>query len=141
MAARRPAPPPPLPAEQMPGQQGGGLTGVGGHPHCRAARGGFLPGSTPRVPAEGLPARRGLATAKGCVGKAQVGMAKSHRKGHRRAAAAFCTFCWGTETSDTAVPRLLLPCPSAAGRTRHPCPSTSAAAPRLLSEIKWQTMA
>lgn len=41
MAARRPAPPPPLPAEQMPGQQGGGLTGMGGRPQCRAASGGF----------------------------------------------------------------------------------------------------
>lgn len=37
--------------EQMPGQQGGGLTGVGGHPHSRAASGGFLPGSAPHVPA------------------------------------------------------------------------------------------
>lgn len=83
MAARRlarPALPPPLPAEQMPDRQGGGLTGAGGHQHGRAASGGFLPSSTPRhqcpgaaSPLEtgGNPGHRNVA------GKPEIGIGES----------------------------------------------------------------
>lgn len=127
-----PAPPPPLPAEQMPGQQGGGLTGMGGHPHCGAASGGFLPASTPQSLPRGCQPAEDSQPPKDVLGSQRLRWAKVTAK--TTTGAAFCTH-WSTETSDTAVPRLLLPCPSAAGRTRHPCPSAFAAALRLFSKI------
>lgn len=59
MAARRlvrPALPPPLPAEQMPDQQGGGLTGVGA---ISTTGGSSSPAAHPDADAQGLPARWG----------------------------------------------------------------------------------
>lgn len=139
MAARRlarPAPPPPLPANRCPANKGG-INGSGGP----SARQGCQRGLPPRqrTPRPCLRAASPLRTrgARGhqkVAGKPEVEMAKSHCKGHKGTAAVFCPR-WDTETSDTAVPWLLLPCPSAAGRTSHPCPSVFAAAPRLVSKI------
>lgn len=137
MAARRlalPAPPPPHPAEQTRSQRGGGLTGAGGHPHSGAARGASSPPAHPASLPKGCQPAGDSRPPKRRLGKPGVGTAKSHCKGHRGSVAAFCPR-WGTESSDTAVPLQLLPCPSAAGRTRRPCPSTFAAAPRLVSKI------
>lgn len=58
---------------------------------------GFLPGAHPR-PCPGAATPLGTrGCQRGCLGKPEVGMAKSHCKSHRRTAAAFCT-CWGAET-------------------------------------------
>lgn len=155
MAARRlarPALTPPLPAEQMPDQQGGGLTGAGGHGHGRAASGGFLPRSTRRFPRGCQPA--GDEESSGppkCGREARVQdgrelvpspsgtlrWAKSHCKGDGGIAAAFCPL-WGY--SDPLVLQChgcSCPVPAQPGRTRcQPCPSRfAAAAPRPVSKI------
>lgn len=111
MAARRPRGTDARPAR-------GRLTGPGG-----SGTAGLPAGLPPRQHTpHPCPDTAGTLGNRGSQRQPEVGMAKSRCRGHRRSAAALCIL-GGYRDLGTAVPCLLLPCPSAAGRTRcqqHP---------------------
>lgn len=87
MAARRLARPAllsPLPAEQMPDQQGGGLTGAGGHGHDEATSGGFFPSGTSQcLGAASLLGTNGVRGHQNVAGKPEVRMGESWSPAHQ----------------------------------------------------------
>lgn len=81
MAARRLAGPAAAPSRGADARPARGRINGSGAIRTAGLPAGFPPRQHTPIPAQGLPARWGLAAAKGCLGKPEDGMAKSHWKG------------------------------------------------------------